>query len=65
LLAAHYLKLTADQRNADAQINCAILLNKGDDIPINESLAVHSFKLIADQRNAFAQINCATLVEAT
>jgi hypothetical protein len=38
----------ADQGNATAQHNCAVLLDTGDRILINESFAVHSSKLVID-----------------
>jgi TPR repeat protein len=57
------LKLSADQGNAGAQFNYAVLLAKGDGISQDKSLAAYYYKLSADQGNAGAQRRCDLLLE--
>jgi TPR repeat protein len=42
--------LSKDQGNSDAQLNHDALLDRGETVTINKSLAAHFFKFSADQR---------------
>jgi TPR repeat protein len=52
---AHFLKLAADQGDADAQNNYGFCLQNGKGVSIDMKEAAHYFKLAADQGNAQAQ----------
>jgi TPR repeat protein len=56
-LAAHYLKLSADQGDSSAQVAYGLMLYRGDGIDMNKSLAAYYWKLSADQGDSSAQFN--------
>ncbi|MDR2787075.1 MAG: sel1 repeat family protein, partial [Candidatus Accumulibacter sp.] len=53
---------TADPGDAAAQFNYALLLENGEGMPIDKSLAAHYYKLAADQGYAAAQCNYSFLL---
>jgi TPR repeat protein len=56
-LAAHYLKLAADQGHAFGQNNYGVCLKKGEGVEIDLKLAAHYFKLTADHENVHSSTN--------
>jgi hypothetical protein len=57
MLAARYFRLSADQRNADAQLNYGWCLAHGSGVDMDNTLAAHYFKFSADRGNADAQLH--------
>jgi hypothetical protein len=57
-LGAHYLKLSADQGDSNAQLKYGTFLLFGEGVQKSESLGAHYLKLSADQGNAEAQYVC-------
>jgi TPR repeat protein len=55
--AAHYFKLAADQRYADAQNKYGLCLQNGEGVSKDLRGAAHYYKLAADQGYAVAQHN--------
>jgi TPR repeat protein len=54
--ATHFLKLSADQGNAEGQWRYGVCLQKGDGISKDLRGAAHYYQLSADQGNAFGQL---------
>jgi TPR repeat protein len=54
--AVHYLKLSADQGNADAQFRYGLQLAKGEGVGRDRMQAAHYYKLAADQKHAYARL---------
>jgi TPR repeat protein len=63
LLAAHYFKLSADQRLAIAQCCYGEVLATGDGISMNKSHAAYYYKLSADQGFAHAQFQYGNVLD--